>query len=65
MRYFSVPVLLLAYSYFPRTKSGKSKLFKDKLPMVKNLNIDLSKRPEELSNETFYKIAKEYEKLFG
>jgi len=41
------------------------KLFKDKLPMVKNLNIDLSKRPEELSNETFYKIAKEYEKLFG
>ena len=41
------------------------KLFKEKLSMVKNLNIDLSKRPEELSNETFYKIAKEYEKLFG
>ena len=41
------------------------KLFKEKLSMVKNLNIDLSKRQEELSNETFYKIAKEYEKLFG
>ena len=41
------------------------KLFKNKLPILKNLNIDLSKRPEELSNETFYKIAIEYEKLFG
>ena len=40
------------------------KLFKDKLSSVKNLNIDLNKRPEELSNETFYKIAEEYEKLF-
>ena len=41
-----------------------NKLFKEKLSMVKNLNIDLSKRPEELSNETFYKIAIQYEKLF-
>ena len=41
------------------------KLFKGKLPMIKNLNIDLSRRPEELNNEIFYKIAKEYEKLFG
>jgi len=41
-----------------------NKLFKKKLSMVKNLNIDLSKRPEELSNETFYKIAIQYEKLF-
>ena len=40
------------------------KLFKEKISMVKNLNIDLTKRPEELSNETFYKIAIEYEKLF-
>ena len=40
------------------------KLFKDKLPLVKNLNIDLNKRPEELTSETFYKIAAEYEKLF-
>ena len=41
------------------------KLFKGKLPMIKNLNIDLNRRPEELNNEIFYKIAKEYEKLFG
>ena len=41
-----------------------NKLFKKKLSMVKNLNIDLSKRPEELSNEMFYKITIEYEKLF-
>ena len=32
--------------------------------MVKNLDIDLSKRPEELSNEMYYKIAVQYEKLF-
>ena len=42
-----------------------NRLFKKKLSMVKNLNVDLSKRPEELSSETFYKIAIEYEKLFG
>ena len=41
------------------------KLFKDKLNKVKNLNIDLNKRPEELNNEIFYKIAIEYERLFG
>ena len=40
------------------------KLFKDKLHLVKNLDIDLNKRPEELSNETYYKITAEYEKLF-
>ena len=40
------------------------KLFKEKLFLLDNLNIDLSKRPEELSNEIFYKIAIEYEKLF-
>jgi 16S rRNA (adenine1518-N6/adenine1519-N6)-dimethyltransferase len=40
------------------------KLFKEKLFLLNNLNIDLNKRPEELSNETFYKIAIEYEKLF-
>ena len=40
------------------------KLFKEKLFLLDNLNIDLNKRPGELSNETFYKIAIEYEKLF-
>ena len=32
---------------------------------IKNLDIDLSKRPGELSSDTFYKIAIEYEKLFN
>ena len=40
------------------------KLFKKKPLLLKNLNIDLNKRPGELSNEIFYKIAVEYEKLF-
>ena len=40
------------------------KIFKEKLFLIKKLNIDLSKRPGELSNETFYKIAIEYERLF-
>ena len=40
------------------------KLFKEKLFLLNNLNIDLNKRPGELSNEIFYKIAIEYEKLF-
>ena len=41
-----------------------NKLFKKNTLVSKNLNINLSKRPEELSNETFYKIAMQYEKLF-
>ncbi len=41
------------------------KLFNKKLHLVKNLNIDFKKRPEELNNETFYKIALEYERLIG
>jgi len=39
------------------------KLFKTKLFLLKELNIDLKKRPEELSNEIFYKITIQYEKL--
>ena len=42
-----------------------NKLFKNKKFVEKNLNIDLRKRPGELNNEVFYKIAFEYEKLFG
>ena len=41
-----------------------NKLFKKKLPLLKNFDIDLSKRPYELNNEMFYKIAVQYEKLF-
>ena len=40
------------------------KLFRTKLSLLNELNIDLKKRPEELSNETFYKIAMRYEALF-
>ena len=40
------------------------KLFKTKIFLLNELNIDLKKRPEELSNETFYKIAEKYESLF-
>jgi len=42
-----------------------NKLFKRKISLIKGIDIDLSKRPEELSNEVFYKIATQYEKLFG
>ena len=41
------------------------KLFKNNSNIYKNLKIDLSKRPEELSNNTYYKIAVEYEKLLN
>jgi 16S rRNA (adenine1518-N6/adenine1519-N6)-dimethyltransferase len=40
------------------------KLFKNNV-VLKNLKINLNKRPEELSNETYYKIAALYEKLFN
>ena len=39
-------------------------LFKAKLFLLNELNIDLKKRPKELNNETFYKIAEKYEALF-
>ena len=41
------------------------KLFKNRFYIAKKLNIDLTKRPGELSNETYYKIASEYERLFN
>ncbi len=40
-----------------------NKLFEEKESIAENLNIDLNKRPEELTSETFYKIAVQYEKL--
>ena len=39
------------------------KLFNKKLFLLNNLNINLNKRPEELTNEIFYEIAIQYEKL--
>ena len=41
-----------------------NKLFKQNKSVYQNLSINLNKRPEELSNEMFYKIAIQYEKLF-
>ena len=40
------------------------KLFNNKKYIADNLNIKLNKRPEELENEDFFRIAVEYEKLF-
>ena len=42
-----------------------NKLFNQNKSVYKKLGINLNKRPEELSNEMFYKIAIQYEKLFG
>ena len=42
-----------------------NKLFHNKVAVNEKLKIDLNKRPEELSSEVFYEIAKQYEKLFG
>ena len=42
-----------------------TKLFENYISVAKDLNINLNKRPEELTNETYYKIAMQYEKLFG
>ena len=41
-----------------------NKLFEQNISVAEKLNINLSQRPEELSNEMFYKIALQYEKLF-
>ena len=41
-----------------------NKLFERKKSIIKNLNIDLNKRPGELSNEMYYEIARQYENLF-
>ena len=40
-----------------------NKLFPNKELIKEKIDIDLNKRPEELSNEKFYEIATEYEKL--
>ena len=41
------------------------KLFKGKVSIANDLNLDLEKRPEEISSEMFYKITVKYEELFG
>ena len=41
------------------------KLFKGDESMAQKLNLNLKQRPEELSNEMFYRITMKYEKLFS
>ena len=38
-------------------------LFKDNIEIQKSLNIDLNLRPHNLSQEIYYKLTEEYEKL--
>ena len=42
-----------------------NRLFGKNMFLINKLNIDLQQRPENLSKETYYKIAMEYEKLFN
>ena len=44
-------------------KKPFSQIFKDSDQIAKNLNIDLNLRPQNLSPDTYYKIAREYENL--
>ena len=44
-------------------KKPFSLIFKDSDQIAKKLNIDLNLRPQNLSPDTYYKIAKEYENL--
>ena len=41
------------------------KLFGNDISAASDLNLNLNKRPEELTNEMFYKIAMKYEKLYN
>ena len=41
------------------------KLFGNDISVATDLNLNLNKRPEELTNEMFYKIAMKYEKLYN
>ena len=42
-----------------------AKLFGHDKSIARDLNLNLNQRPEELSNEMFYRIAMKYEKLFS
>ena len=41
------------------------KLFNNDKSIAKELNLNLNYRPEELSNEMFYRITIKYEELLG
>ena len=42
-----------------------AKLFVNSKSVANKMKINLSSRPEELSNEIYYNIAMKYEKLFS
>jgi len=46
-------------------KKPFNQLFSNNLRLSNKLNIDLNLRPQNLSFETYYKLAQEYEKLIG
>ena len=46
-------------------KKPFKELFSRNLNLSNELNIDLNLRPQNLSFETYYKLAYEYEKLIG
>jgi len=46
-------------------KKNFIKLFGHNKSIAKDLNLNLDQRPEELSNEMFYRITMKYEKLFN
>ena len=44
-------------------KKPFSQVFSDEIKIAKKLNIDLNLRPQNLTNNTYYELANEYEKL--
>ena len=48
---------------FYNMQNIKRKLFKDPNKVIKDLNLNINLRPQNLSKETFYKICLIYEKL--
>ena len=64
---YAIPGVILAIAFITFIAwfdNNFVKLFGHNNSVAKDLNLNLNQRPEELSNEMFYKIAAQYEKLF-
>ena len=46
-----------------KIKNQLNFLFNNNIQLVKNLNIDLNLRPQNIKSETYFRLAQEYEKL--
>ena len=46
-------------------KKPFSQVFSNNIKIAKKLKIDLSLRPQNLTNNTYYELSNEYEKLRG